>query len=273
MAKLSFYYNYSKKELYNLYLEASCDELTDPRFNRIKEALNETIPMAQYSYDSFINLLDSLFEISDTGLANIESGNFRSFYKAYLANSIGMPEDYYYMSIFIDVFYTDYRNIKSLEDFLYICHEGMILFKDIGKYNKSELMEPIKNANKELGELLETHGRLVDYNKLLDKDYNLDQMTAYSKAECALLVSFLINIDEYNHDYSIPSRIMNNLVDSYSPELVRQVGEYLGRDDNSQVLAKRLLDTQYYNGKDIYELTPDGTYKLEKIIKLDKPKD
>lgn len=273
MAKLSFYDKYSKKELYNLYLEASCDELTDPRFNRIRGALNETIPMAQYNYDSFINLLDSLFEISDTGLANIESGNFRDFYKAYLANSIGMPEDYYYMSVFIDVLYTNYRNINSLDDYLYLSHKGMVLFKDLGKYNKSELMEPIKNANKELGELLETHAKLVDYNKPLEKGYNLDQTLAYSKAECALLVSFLINIDEYNHDYSIPSRIMNNLVDSYSPELVRQVGEFLGIDDNSQVLAKRLLDTQYYNGKDIFELTPDGTYKLGKIIKLDKPKD
>ena len=55
--------------------------------------------------------------------------------------------------------------------------------------------------------------------------------------------------------------------------MVRQVGNYLGSDDNSQVLAKRLLDTQYYNGKDIFEQTPDGTYKLGKIIKLDKPKD
>ena len=67
MAEENFYHNYTKKELYNLWLDALSYDIKDRRLDKIKHALEETVNLGQYSNDSFkdIGFLHCLlFELS-----------------------------------------------------------------------------------------------------------------------------------------------------------------------------------------------------------------
>ena len=56
----SFYDKYTKKQLYDLYMDALCDEISDSRFDKISVALHETVHLGQFSKD-FINKYNFLF--------------------------------------------------------------------------------------------------------------------------------------------------------------------------------------------------------------------
>ena len=241
-----FYDNYSKKQLENLYWEAMCNEIKDSRFDRIKGALHETVHLGQYSKESFIDLLDTLFQLSDRALADIEKGNFRYFYKAYLTHTVGMPEDYYYMSLFLNGIYADYKNLKVLADYQYLSDECMLFMRDLGKLNDKRIMSAIMNYNPDLAQLLISHANTVNYKKGHEKKYNIDQMAAYTSIECSLLVSFLIGVDDYASDYSLPTRLLNEMVDKIPAEGIHKVGHYMKYNAGSPMLTKELLDRQYY---------------------------
>ena len=258
MVKKDFYDNYSKKQFYSLYMDAMCNEISDSRFDRIKGALHELVHLGQYSPDSFRELLDVVFYLTDNALKDIESGNFRNFWKAYLPHVSGMPEDYTYMCLFLDVIYADYNNLNDFDEYKWVSNECMLFIRDIAKLNDKKIMDAIMRYNPDLGLLLINHASLVNYKAVYDKKYSFDQIEAYTGLECHLLVSFLMGIDEYSHDYSLPTRLLNEMVDKLTPEQVTRIGKYIKYDKGSPVITKQLLDTQYMRSNVVDEVNNEG---------------
>lgn len=261
----SFYDKYTKKQLYNLYMDAMCDEISDSRFDRISAALHETVHLGQFSKVSFVDLLDSLFKLSDEALKDIESGNFAKFYKAYLPHTDGMPEDFYYMSIFITALYTDYTCVTELDDYQYLCNNCMLFIRDIATFKDYEMMQAIMRANSDLGQLLLTHSDIVNYGALKEKKYTIEQKLAYTAVECHLLTSFLIGIEAFSYDYSLPTKLLNVMVEKIKPDTIKRVGDYMKFNEGGPLLARQLLYMQYLQENIIYEINNlTDKKKLEK---------
>ena len=269
----SFYDKYSKKQLYELYMDAMCDEISDSRFYRISAALHETVHLGQFSKDSFGDLLDSLFDLSDEALKDIERGNFARFYKTYLKYSQGMPEDFYYMSIFIDALYTDYANVTESNNYQYLCNYCMLFIRDIARFKDNEMMQAITRANSNLGQLLLTHFGSVNYGVVKEKKYTIAQMRAYTAIECHLLVSFLMGVEDFSYDYSLPTKLLNEMAENIKPDVIKKVGDYMKFDEGGSVLAKQLLHRQYLQENIIYDINSlTDNKKLEKKIKISNSK-
>jgi len=259
---MDFYDKYTKKEAYNLYMSALCYEINDSRFDRIKGALYEAVHLGQYSKDSFIDLLDSLFNLSDSALADIESGNFKEFYTAYLSNSSGMPEDFYYMSLFMDIIYTDYKNIESTETYHCLSNDIGFLLRDIPVMNDERIINSLMKSNPELIKLFMAHHDVIDYKILYKKNYSINQLMAYSDIEYHFIVSFLMLADEFNHDYTLPSKLLNKMVYELEPNVILVIGDYLKYNDNTHEIIKMLFDRLYLQDKEIFDIDEDGNIKL-----------
>ena len=266
----SFYDKYTKKQLYDLYMDALCDEISDSRFDKISAALHETVHLGQFSKDSFCDLLDSLFDLSDEALKDIERGTFARFYKTYLKYTQDMPEDFYYISIFIDALYTDYASVTELDDYQYLCNYCMLFIRDIARFEDNEMMQAIMQANSNLGQLLLTHSSNVNYGAVKEKKYTLEQMQAYTAVECHLLVSFLMSVEDFSYDYSLPAKLLNAMVEKIKPDAIKRVGNYMRFDENGPLLTRQLLYRQY-----LQENIIDGingftdNKKLEKSTSID----
>ncbi len=268
MEKEYFNENYTKKQLYNLYTEAMCDEISDSRFVRIKDALHETVHLGQFSSDTFIDLLDTLFILQDSALRDIESGNFAIFYKAYESHFNGIPEDFYYVSIFLRTIYTDYKNISNIDEYKWLCDNSMLYIRDVTFLKDKKINESIMKANKSLGKLLLSHANIVDYNAVKEKQYNIEQIKAYTTIECNLLVSFLTGPEDYSSDYSLPTKLLNKIVKKFNPDVIKRIGDYMRFDDNGPMLAKQLLDRQCLEDNDVYEINElNEDKKLGEYIK------
>ena len=260
----SFYDKYTKKQLYDLYMDAMCDEISDSRFDRISAALHETVHLGQFSKDSFGNLLDSLFDLSDEALKDIERRNFARFYKSYLKHC-HMPEDFFYMSIFIDALYTNYSSVTELDDYQYLCSSCMLFIRDIAGFKDNEMMQAIMRANANLGQLLLTHSDSVNYGAVYEKKYTMGQLHAYTTIECNLLVSFLIGIEDFSYDYSLPTTLLNAMVEKIKPDVITRIGNYMEFDKSGPLLARQLLERQSLQENIIHEINSlTDNKKLEK---------
>ena len=230
----SFYDKYTKKQLYDLYMDALCDEI---------------------------------FDLSDEALKDIERGTFARFYKAYLKYTQDMPEDFYYIGIFIDALYTDYASVTELDDYQYLCNYCMLYIRDIAKFKDEEMMQAINQANSNLGRLLLTHSGSVNYGAVKEKKYTIEQMRAYTAVECHLLVSFLMGVEDFSYDYSLPTKLLNEMAEKIKPDVIKKVGDYMKFDEGGSELARQLLYRQYLQEKNIYEINDQTDIKkLEKRI-------
>jgi hypothetical protein len=118
------------------------------------------------------------------------------------------------------------------------------------------------NYSPDLAQLLISHAQLVNYQAVYDKKYSSDQMQAYTSIECHLLVSFLMGVEEYAYDYTLPTTLLNEMVEKIPAEEIRKVGHYMTYNVGSPVLAKQLLDKKYLQSNVIIEMGEDGEPKL-----------
>ncbi len=86
-----------------------------------------------------------------------------------------------------------------------------------------------------------------------EKQYNLEQTQAYTTIECNLLVSFLINAKDYFYDYSLPAKLLNEMVKKINQDTLKRVGDYMKFNECGPMLAKKLLDEQYLQENIVHE--------------------
>lgn len=237
----NFYYNYTKKQLRTLYMEAVYNEITDKRLDRIKEALHETVLLAQYDKWSFQCLIDTLLGLSDSALNDIVNGNFSRFYKAYYKHNHGMSEDYFCLSILLEGLYTDYKKIQNIEDYKSLCNSMRFIY-DMAMFHDKDIDEPVKRINHNLANLLTTNYNNTDYELIKQKKYNMFDSQAIGKIIVNLLVTFMMFIDNYNYDFTLPSELLNSMIDRIKKDDLIKIASYINYDYN---IAKMLLDAQY----------------------------
>ena len=95
-------------------------------------------------------------------------------------------------------------------------------------------------------------------------------MQAYTAIECHLLVSFLMDIEDFSYDYSLPTKLLNAMVEKINPDVIKRVGDYMKYDKGGSELAKQLLYRQYLQESIIYEINGlSDNKKLEKSTSID----
>ena len=249
MAEENFYHNYTKKELYNLWLDALSYDIKDRRLDKIKHALEETVNLGQYSKDSFIYLIDTLYKLPDTALYDIADGNFSSLYKAYYKHTNGMPEDYTYISELLNAIYRDYKSISNNDEYQEFCKSHILEIKDIYRFNDKIINDSLKKANPHLANLLKNRNNDYDYIK---EKFNFDAAyVASSTIENHLMVTFLMNADYYDCDYNLPSNLLNKLIKKLNIFDLIRVAIYMDYFDDSMDLTQKLMDVYYFKSNSI----------------------
>ena len=127
------------------------------------------------------------------------------------------------------------------------------------------MMQAIMRANSNLGQLLLTHSGSVNYDAIKEKKYTIEQMQAYTAIECHLLVSFLMCVEDFSYDYSLPTKLLNAIVEKIKPDTIKNVGDFMRYDEDGQLLTRQSLYKHYLHENIIYEINElFDNKKLEK---------
>ncbi len=247
--------NNTNKQVYQLYNDAKCNELSDKRFERIKDALHELVNLGQYNRDSFEYMVDVLYNLPNEAISNIQKGNFSTFYKLFYKHTQGLPEDYEMISNLLGAIYTDYKN-SPLEDYSWLCDNCMIWLFDVPIFKDKKMDECLSKINYDLNELIKTTYFYTDYEMLSTKRTTIEDNGARNVLKTHLLVTFLKNIDEYNYHYFIPVNLFNYLVSRISEDDIIKMCEFIKYDKNGYIFTRILLDSYYrcINDADITDM-------------------
>ena len=246
-----FYHRLTKKQLYDLWLDAIGYDIKDDRLDQIKEALQETVNLGQFSKFTFIDLMDTLFSLPSNALEDIADGNFSRLYKAYYKHTKFMPEDYYYMSIFLKAIYTDYKSISNIDEYQKMCNDYFLFIKDILSFNDIVIESSLSKANPDLVRLLKSRNINFQY---IDENIKGDApLMAIGEIENHLMVSFLMNIDFYGGDYNLPSNLLNDMIQNIKPFDLVRIAIYMDVNEGSSDLTKELLGRYHLKEKTMFE--------------------
>lgn len=196
---------YTVGDLKRIYKDALDLQITDTYLKDIRELLYELTPMCEFSPNGYFYLISVLKKIKlgkDTDLTD-----FKDLYNSTYKDVEDLPKDHYICASMLSSVYTDYSKIKSKKDFKRISCEICFLFP-CGNDDKS--IELIEKINKPLGKVMKNSSTFF-LNRPSNKSsvmyaYMMNTMFA------EMIEVFLKNIEYYEYDYSLPSRVMMSLL-------------------------------------------------------------
>ena len=241
--------DYSKQQMFKLYNDALFNKIKDSRLSRIKGALHKVVYLGIYNRNSFEYLINALLSLSDSALLDILSGNFNNFYNAYYSyygHITGMPRDFYMISYLLRGIYTDYSNVL-IDDYSWLCNYCMPYLYDIPSFKDPDVDTCLATANYDLSELLKITHNNIDYELIDTKRFSFDDKIKIDNLKTHLLVTFLMNINNYDHQYKMPTDLFNLLIKEIDEDDIIRLGKFLNNSPNNYNFAKRILDEYHSN--------------------------
>ena len=155
---------------------------------------------------SYHKLIYTLTNINKSKLPNLNK--LRELYELVYKDSDELPKDFFVIAALINVLYTDYNNVKKKE-FKRLTEDMCFIFPSCNSYDSIEL---IKSINPKVGNLISESSlffknRPSKYGNIM---YAYIMNVMFSK----MMVVFLQNIEYYEYDYSLPSRVMYSLLNN-----------------------------------------------------------
>lgn len=195
---------YTNKEINDIYEGALNKNITNQKANKIKNILYEISDMGNFNVFSYHKLIYTLTNINKSKLPNLDK--LRELYELVYKDSEELTNDFYVIASLINVLYTDYNNVKKKE-FKRLTEDMCFIFPSCNSYDSISL---IMEINPMLGNLI------IDSNLFFENRPNNDANVMYTYNMnimfAEMMVVFLQNIEYYEYDYSLPSRVMYSLL-------------------------------------------------------------
>lgn len=195
---------YTNKEINEIYESALNKNITNKKVSKIKDILYEISDMGEFNVFSYYKLIYTLSVINKSSLSNLSK--LRELYNLVYKDNEDLPNDFFVVSSLINVLYTDYSCVKKKE-FKRLTEDMCFMYPAC---NSVESIDLIKSINPVVGNLI-SESRLFFENRpskygSVMYAYNMNIMFS------EMMVVFLQNIEYYEYDYSLPSRVMHSLL-------------------------------------------------------------
>jgi len=197
---------YTNKEINNIYEGALDKNITNEKVSKIKNILYQISDMGDFNVFSYHKLIYTLTNINKSSLPNLDK--LRELYELVYTNKEELPKDFYVVAALINSLYTNYNNVKKKE-FKRLTEDMCFLFPAC---NTNETIDLIKSINPIVGNLISNsslffENRPSNYGNVMYA-YNMNIMFA------EMMIVFLENIEYFEYDYSLPSRVMRSLLEN-----------------------------------------------------------
>lgn len=197
---------YTGREIKEIYESELNKNITNNKVSKIKDILYEISDMGEFNVFSYHKLIYTLNVINKSSLPNLDK--LRELYDLVYKNQEELPKDFYVVSCLINVLYTDYTCVRK-KDFKRLTEDMCFLFPAC---NSRESVDLIKSVNPVVGNLVGSsslffENRPSNYGGIMYA-YNMNRMFA------EMMVVFLENLEYYEYDYSLPSRVMHSLLEN-----------------------------------------------------------
>lgn len=195
---------YTNKEINNIYESALNKNIINEKVSKIKNILYQISDMGDYNVFSYHKLIYTLNNINRSRLPNLDK--LRELYELAYKEGNELPKDFYVVAALINSLYTNYNNVKKKE-FKRLTEDMCFLFPACNTY---ETIDLIKEINPIVGNLISEsslffENRPSNYGNVMYA-YNMNIMFA------EMMIVFLENIEYFEYDYSLPSRVMHSLL-------------------------------------------------------------
>lgn len=195
---------YTGREINAIYEGALTKNITNKKVNKIKNILYDISNMGDFNVFSYHKLIYTLSNINKSNLPNLDK--LRELYELVYINKEELPKDFYVVASLINVLYTDYSNVKKKE-FKRLTEDMCFLFPAC---NSIESIDLIKSINPIIGNLISKsnlffENRPSNYGNVMYA-YTMNVMFA------EMMVVFLQNLEYFEYDYHLPSRVMHSLL-------------------------------------------------------------
>ena len=197
---------YTNKEINAIYESALNKNITNKKVSKIKDILYEVSDIAQFNVFSYYKLIYTLSVINKSSLPNLSK--LRELYNLVYKDNEDLPNDFFVVSSLINVLYTDYSCVKKKE-FKGLTEDMCFMYPAC---NSVESIDLIKSINPVVGNLI-SESRLFFENrpsKYGNVMYAYNMNIMFSE----MMVVFLENIEYFEYDYSLPSRVMHSLLEN-----------------------------------------------------------
>lgn len=197
---------YTGREINDIYEGALNKNITNKKVSKIKNILYEISDMGDFNVFSYHKLIYTLNNINRSSLPNLDK--LRELYELAYKEGNDLPKDFYVVAALINSLYIDYSSVKKKE-FKRLTEDICFLFPAC---NSIETIDLIKEINPMIGNLISEsslffENRPSEYGNVMYA-YTMNMMFA------EMMVVFLENIDYYEYDYSLPSRVMHSLLEN-----------------------------------------------------------
>jgi len=197
---------YTGREINEIYESALNKNITNDKVSKIKDILYEISDIGEFNVFSYHKLIYTLNNINRSSLPNLDK--LRELYNLVYKNLEELPKDFYVVACLINVLYTDYTCVRK-KDFKRLTEDTCFLFPAC---NSRESVDLIKNVNPIVGNLVSEsrvffENRPSNYGGVMYA-YNMNMMFA------EMMVVFLENLEYFEYDYSLPSRVMHSLLEN-----------------------------------------------------------
>lgn len=195
---------YTNKEINAIYGSALNKNITNKKVSKIKEILYEISDMSEFNVFSYHKLIYTLNVINKSNLPNLDK--LRELYDLVYKNQEELPKDFYVISCLINVLYTDYSNVKK-KDFKRLTEDMCFMYPACYSVESINL---IKSVNPVVGNLI-SESRVFFENRP-SKYGTVIYAYSMNKMFAEMMIVFLQNIEYFEYDYSLASRVMHSLL-------------------------------------------------------------
>lgn len=236
--------SYTVDELEKIYKDSCNHNLNKNELQSIKNALYILTPVGKFNSEEYAKLIKILKGVPKYKLDNIE--DFKELYTSTYKDAVGLPDNHLVCNYLLNVLFTDYSMVTSNKKFKSLSNDIAYVIPCIINENSVEI---IGRINKDLKELLTNSFEFFRRRPNIKESfgYACEINTLFEE----MMVTFLINKKIYDSDYSLPSRviidILNNRHDSF------KIMKMYFNTRNTQLFIKALFNVYIKQNGTLFE--------------------